>query len=135
MSTQSINITRNVNNVNKIKVREDILKVKSLIQEPGAIRVRSDLEEIMAQLRELGMKVEELRRKWESERGSISLKRKKQIIALLKNKEMTALEIGRALGISRTRATEYLKKLEREGIVEGRYIGKRKYYGLKGEKG
>jgi len=118
--------------VNKISIREDVLKVKSLIEEPGVIRVRSDLEEIMAQLRELGHAVEELRKKWEREEGSVSLKRKKQIIAVQKSREMTAEEVGGKLGISRTRATEYLKKLEREGIVKGRYVGRMKYYGLKG---
>lgn len=107
-----------------------MLKVKTLLDEPGVIRVRSDIDELMAQLRDMGMQVEELRERWKKEEGSISLKRKKQIIAVLKGREMSAFNVGRKLGISRTRATEYLRKLESEGIVGGRYVGKRKYYYL-----
>ena len=113
-----------------VKIREDILRVKSLIQEPGNIRVRSDLDELMSQLKELGHQVDEMRSRWESERTPVSTKREKQIIAILKGKSMTSSEIGRQLGVSRSRVTEYLKQLENDNIVMGKLVNRKKYYSL-----
>ena len=117
-----------------VKIREDILKVKSLIQEPGLVRVRSDMDELMSQLKELGHAVEDLRGKWESEKSTVSVKRENQVVAVLKDKSMTSTEIGKILGISRTRVTEYLKQLEKDNIVMGKLVRRKKYYSLvKGE--
>ena len=117
-----------------VKIREDILKVKSLIQEPGLVRVRSDMDELMSQLKELGHAVEDLRGKWESEKSTVSVKRENQVVAVLKDKAMTSTEIGKILGISRTRVTEYLKQLEKDNIVMGKLVRRKKYYSLvKGE--
>ena len=113
-----------------VKIREDILKVKSLIQEPGMVRVRSDMDEIMAQLEELGHAVESLKDKWKDDKGPVCLKREKQIIAILKDKSMTSSQIGKKIGISRSRVTEYLKQLEDDNIVFGKFVGRKKYYCL-----
>lgn len=113
-----------------VKINKDILKVKSLIQEPGLVRVRSDMDELMSQLKSLGHEVDDLKNKWESEKSTVSLKRENQVVAVLKDKSMTSTEIGKILGISRTRVTEYLKQLERDNIVMGKLVQRKKYYSL-----
>lgn len=120
--------------VGHVKIREDILKIKSLIQEPGLVRVRSDMDELMSQLKELGHVVEDLRSKWETEKSTVSLKRENQVVAVLKDKSMTSTEVGKILGISRTRVTEYLKQLEKDNIVMGKLVRRKKYYSLVGGK-
>lgn len=117
----------------RISIKEDILRVKTLIQNPRKLSVRPEIEEVMIQVRELSNKLDELRKNWEKSQTTTSLKRRKQILVVLKRGNMTATEVGRAMGISRTRATEYLKKLEKEGLVRGEKKGKRKYYFLNKE--
>ena len=40
---------------------------------------------------------------------------------------------GKIMGISRTRASEYLNKLEKESVVISTKSGRKKYYSLKGD--
>lgn len=109
----------------KTKISDDLLKVKDLIGKP--IRNLSESSTIKLQLEELGHKIQDLEKKIEGT-GSFDLKRVKEIIFLLKNKEMTALDVGKMLKLSRNRTSEYLKKMEVEDILESRVVGKKKYY-------
>jgi response regulator of citrate/malate metabolism len=61
--------------------------------------------------------------------------RKKRIKELILNvlrekKRLTASQLGNLIGLSRTRCSEYLKELAREGKTEGVIIGREKYYRL-----
>ena len=115
----------------KTKISDDLLKVKDLIGKPR--RNLSESSTIKLQLEELGHKIQDLEKKIEGS-GSFDLKRVKEIIFLLKNKEMTALDVGKMLKLSRNRTSEYLKKMEVENILESRVVGKKKYYKIAGGK-
>ena len=120
----------------KVQISRDVLLIKDLIGSPRRVKVRDDREELIIQLRELGHRLEELENKFKEEKSSINLKRKKQIIFLLKGKALTANEVGKALKLSRSRANEYLKSMEEEGLAQGKLEGRKKYYTLvKGEDG
>jgi len=117
----------------KLRVREDVLRIKALISEPRNLKIRNDAEEYLTQLQELGFRIEELEKKLEEKESGVSYKRKKQIISILRSGKKTSTEAGRALGISRTRASEYLNKLESEGIIVSVRVDRKKYYSLKGD--
>jgi len=54
-----------------------------------------------------------------------------KIISLLESSgKLSPLQLAHLLGLSRTRANEYLKQMENLGLVEGSLIGKEKYYRL-----
>ena len=112
----------------KVSVSEDLLKVKDLIGRASHIRVRNLREEILTQLKELGYRMNEIEKKIKKNESSVTLKRKKQIIFLLKEKKMTAGEVGKYLNLSRNRANEFLKALERDGIVSWIVRGRKKYF-------
>ena len=120
--------------MDKIKVRADVLRLKSLISEPRNLRIRNDADEFVTQLRELGYRLEELEKKIEANETSASLKRKKQIIMILKSGKKTSTEVGRILKISRTRSSEYLNALEKKEIIISERINRKKYYTIRGVK-
>lgn len=111
--------------MNKIKISEDLLKIKDLIGKPR--RNFSEEIEIKTQLKELGHKVENMGKKVEG-KSNFDLKKIKGIIFLLKDRELTSSEVGKVLKISRNRASEYLKKMELDNILKSKFIGKKKYY-------
>lgn len=115
----------------KIKVSEDLIRVKDLIGRAGHIRVRNIREEVLTQLRDIGLRVDDLEDKLKKDTSSVNMKRKNQIIFLLKDKSMTADEIGKILNISRNRTNECLKSMERDGILDGELDGRKKYYRIK----
>ncbi|MBR9680866.1 MAG: helix-turn-helix transcriptional regulator [Candidatus Altiarchaeota archaeon] len=117
----------------KLRVREDVLRLKALISEPRNLRVRNEAEEYLTQLQELGFRIEELEKRLESKDSGVSYKRKKQMVAILRSGKKTSTEIGRILKISRTRSSEYLNGLEKDGIVMSVRVDRKKYYSLKGE--
>jgi predicted transcriptional regulator len=47
------------------------------------------------------------------------------------NKRLSSIQLAKLINISRTRANEYLRMMEKLGIVKGFLIGKEKYYQLK----
>lgn len=117
----------------KIKVKEDLLKVKDVIRRPVKARsFREEADQILLQLKDLNKKMEEIHSKVILNKESATkLKRKKQIIHLLKeNGGSTAAEIGEKLKLSRTRCSEYLNELEEEGIARGFQKGRKKLYKL-----
>jgi predicted ArsR family transcriptional regulator len=85
----------------------------------------------MTQLAELGYRIEKMEKKSKKMESNVNLKRKKQILFLLKEKSMTAADIGNTLKLSRNRANEYLKVMEKEGIIKGSIRERKKYYSLR----
>jgi predicted transcriptional regulator len=117
--------------VGKVIISEDLLKIKNIIGRPKKIKIRDSREEVLIQLKELGYKIETMEKNKKEADKSIAPKRKKQIIFLLKGRKFTSPDVGRALGLSRSRANEYLKFMEDEGLLKGEKRGRRKFYTLK----
>lgn len=115
----------------RIAVSEDLLKIRNLVGQPRRIRIREVKEEIVIMLKELGHRVEKLEKRLSREENDLNPKKEKQVLFLLKQKPMTAQEVGKKLGISRTRANQYLRFLESQGVLEGEKVGKKKYYKVK----
>ncbi len=115
----------------RIKISEDLLKVKDLIGRNPKVRMRNVRDEVLTQLQELGHRIDNLEKMFKKGETNVSLKRKKEILFLLKGRQMTPSEVGTALKLSRTRTNEYLKSLEKEKFIEGKFKGKKKYYYLK----
>ena len=120
--------------MDKVKVRSDVLRLKALISEPRNIKVRNEADEFLTQLKEMGYRLEELEKKLEGNHSAANLKRKNQMISILKSGKHTSTEVGKKLKISRTRASEYLNALEKDGIIVSERIDRKKYYMLRGEK-
>ncbi len=112
----------------KVEISEDLLRVKDLIGKPKRNLNESTI--LTNQLKDFGYKIEEIEKKIEN-RGKFDLKRIKELIFLLSDKELNANEVGRILKISRNRASEYLLKMEKDEILKSRFIGKKKYYFMK----
>jgi len=113
----------------KIIISEDLLKIKDMIGRPRLVR-RLENEEILSQMKELGYKIETMEKSQTPDK-SISPKKRKQILFLLKERKMSSPDVGKALGLSRSRANEYLKFMENEGVLTGEKIGRMKFYTLK----
>lgn len=116
-----------------VEVNKDLLKIKDIIKKPIKSRpYKEEVDEIVVQLGDLHKKVDEIRNDLMSKRESPrKLKRKKEIIFLLKEKtKLTASELSKLIDLSRTRASEYLNEMEKEGIVEGKKDGRKKFYRL-----
>lgn len=118
--------------VGKVIISEDLLKIRDMIGRPRKIKIRDSREELLIQLKELGYKIETMEKRQNTDK-SIAPKRKKQIIFLLKNRKLISSDVGRALGLSRSRANEYLKFMEQEGILISEKKGRKKFYTLKEE--
>jgi predicted transcriptional regulator len=111
---------------NKVEISTDLLIVKDLIGKPR--KALKDEEEFKNKLHSLGHRMDEIEKMVRDTKNNLDPKRKKEIIFLVENKEMTAEDIGKFLKMSRNRANEYLKGMEREGILSSRFFGKKKYY-------
>ena len=60
----------------------------------------------------------------------VKTKRKESVIRLLSEKSFTSSELSSATGMSRTRCNEYLRELEKDGMVKGIVRNKKKFYRL-----
>ena len=119
-------------NPGKVIVSEDLLKIKDMIGRPRKIKTRDSEKEVLTQLKEMGYKIETMENKGEKPKGkSIAPKKKKQILFLLKENKMTSSQLGEAMNMSRSRANEYLKFMESEGILTSMKKGRKKFYMLK----
>ena len=115
----------------RVKISEDLLKVKDLIGRIPKIRMRNVKEEVVIQLQELGYRIDNLEKMFKKGETRVGMKRKKEILFLLKGRDMTPSEVGKTLNLSRTRANEYLKLLEKDQFIEGKFKGKRRFYSIK----
>ena len=118
----------------KVKISEDLLRIKDLVGRAGQPRVRNVKDEVVTQLKELGYRIEKIEKNSKKLESSVNLKRKKQMIFLLKEKPMSAADVGKALKLSRNRANEYLKAMEKEGIIKGSIRERKKYYSVRVKK-
>jgi predicted HTH transcriptional regulator len=117
----------------RISVTEDLMRIKDMIGHPAKRAHYQTVDEIIVQIKELNEKVNDIEKKLKLKKSNspMILKRKKQIVFLLKqNKALSPAKLGELLNISRTRANEYLKEMEEEGIVKGFSNGRRKFYAL-----
>ena len=67
-------------------------------------------------------------------KNNIPLKEKTKVaikLILKKHGKMTSNQLSKILHLSRTRCSEYLKELEKEKIVKGEIIKRKKYYAIK----
>ena len=68
----------------KVIVSEDLLLMKDMIGRPRKVKFHDSREEMLIQLKELGYKVETMEKNKKEEDKSITPKRRKQILFLLK---------------------------------------------------
>ena len=116
-----------------VKVGKDLLKIKDQIRRPVKRKDRkSQMAQIESQLSELTEKIEEIRDNISGNGSSYTkLKKKKEIIYILKNEgEVTTTELSDMIDLSRTRSSEYLNEMRKEGILKAKKSGKKKYYKL-----
>lgn len=117
----------------RVEISKDLLMIKDIIGHPIRRPAITSIEEIVVQLKELNKRIDDVERKLRLKKSNspVVLKRKKQIVFLLKqNKALSPSELGELLNISRTRANEYLRDMEDEGIVVGVSKGRNKFYKL-----
>lgn len=116
-----------------IKLNKDLLKIKDQIRKPVNRKDRkSEIAQIESQLSELTEKIDEIRENISNGNSShTKLKKKKEIIYILKNEgEVTTTELSDMIDLSRTRSSEYLNEMRKEGILKAKKSGKKKYYKL-----
>jgi len=96
------------------RLMEKITSIERMVQE-----LKTELELIKSKL-----KVEELPM-------PLSERTKELIKTILKrNPFLSAQDIAKIIGLSRTRVVEYLVEMEQNGIVKSKYEGKKKLYYL-----
>ncbi len=143
---------------NKRREINSLLVLKSKLNQEG-VRLREDfdsgkadwmeqkMDDILFRLREMEKKLEGVKRERihdileyqkvaSSGRGKPesmrTLKVKSMIKSLLEeHKKLTSSDLNRLLKLSRTRCNEYLVELEREGLVQGATIRRKKFYELR----
>lgn len=87
----------------------------------------------MVKLNELIERIENIEKILDNqeEEGVRKSKVKDQIIPLLQqNKKLTASQLSKLIGLSRTRCSEYFRELTKDGLTEGVIINRQKYYKL-----
>ncbi len=104
------------------------------------------IDEILFKMRDLDRKIESIRRerihefiemerfskKIEEEESPRTRKVKAMIKSLLEEHgKLSASQLSKMIKLSRTRCSEYLKEMERQGIVEGTTIRRQRFYHLK----
>jgi Fic family protein len=116
------------------------------IQPEGLGLIEQKMDDILIKLKGLERKVENVRRERitdfiDSEKmakggeapkeGARKLKVKGIIRSLLEQHgKLTSYDLSRMLKLSRTRCSEYLKDFERNGVVEGETVRRKRFYSL-----
>lgn len=83
---------------------------------------------------ELKEEILELRRKLRERGKEIRLSEKTKLaikLIIRKHGRVTASQLSRLINLSRTRCNEYLKQMEKEGILTSKIEGKKKFYFLR----
>jgi len=115
-------------------MREKIRELISEELENSGINRRID--DILKTVRKMDKKVENLKSSLvplsRSKADSIrKIKMKRMVIELLtKYNRMTSSDLSVHLDLSRTRCSEYLKELERDGVTRGILVSRQKFYEL-----
>jgi len=121
---------------------ENELPIEEILRQMDAQRARMAIE--LEKLKNLGGKIQEIdNRLREMERiisaGGFKLRTKpvtsktKEAIKMILQKygELTPFQLSKLIKLSRTRCNEYLKEMEREGILISRIDSRKKYYKLR----
>ena len=109
--------------------------LKDVDKEMGPDTQNMNIQKTGSDLNELMQRIEKIEKMLEirQSEGVRKNKVKEQIISLLQqNKRLTATQLSRLIGLSRTRCSEYFRELMREGLAEGVIINRQKYYKLVG---
>jgi len=117
----------------KVKVKEDLLAIKDQIRSPVKQRLhQNEIEQITSQLQDLSEKIDNIEKNMTGGKESATkLRKKKEVIFLLKQEgRVTTSQLSDKIDLSRTRCSEYLNELKKEGIVDCEREGRSKYYTL-----
>lgn len=117
----------------RVAIAEDLLKIKNLIGKPTKRNYTQGVEDILVQLRDVNSRLDSVegKLKLKKESSPAIIKKKSQVVFLMRqHKQLTAAKLGDLLRISRTRSNEYLREMEKDGIVEGVSQGRKKLYRL-----
>lgn len=135
----SLLILKNKLQKERIKVNRDV--------EVNAPWMEQKMDDILFRLREMEKKIEDVKRdrihefldyerlatrSQQVDGDSLrTMKVKGMIKSLLgEHKKLTTPEVSRLINLSRTRCSEYLKDMERRGIVMGTTVRRQKFYEL-----
>ena len=119
--------------------REKILrdKIKEIVlEELSKSELHKKIDDFSSQIKKLEKMIEDLKSSFlplsRSKTDSIrKLKMKRLIIEhLRKHERLTSKQLSTFLDLSRTRCSEYLVEMERDGIVRGVIISRNKFYEL-----
>ena len=131
----------------KSKLNQENIKLREDFDEKKADWMEQKMDDILFRLREMEKKIEGVRRERihdileyqkisnvpgknrpESMR---TLKVKSMIKSLLEeHKKLSSTDLGRLLKLSRTRCSEYLNELVREGVITSTTVRRKKFYEL-----
>ena len=101
-----------------------------------------DMEHIKGRLEEISEKLSKLHERMDGAEGKrpappvqegVKKARLKKVIEnnLKEHGKLTAYDLGQMLSLSRTRCSEYLKEMERAGIVKGTTSSRKRYYEIR----
>ncbi len=119
----------------RVAVSKDLLKVKDLVCRRENVWQGAEHETVTSHVEELGRRMNELETmiRAKKSKSATVYRRKKQIAYLVRQRgHVSASDVSKALGISRNRANEYLKGMERSGLLEARKNGRLAMYSAGG---
>ncbi len=131
----------------KSKLNQENIRLRDDFDEKKADWIEQKMDDILFRLREMERKLEGVKRErihdlLEYQKMSTSpgkkrpesmrtLKVKSMIRSLLEeHKKLSSTDLSRLLKLSRTRCSEYLIELEREGVLAGTTVRRKKFYEL-----
>jgi response regulator of citrate/malate metabolism len=132
----------------KSKLNQERIKLREDFDSKKADWIEQKMDDILYRLREVEKKLEGVRRErihdlLEYEKVAKSpdrkvpeslrtLKVKSMIKSLLEeHRKLTSSDLSKLMNLSRTRCNEYLIDLERQGVVRGTTVRRKKFYELK----
>ena len=117
----------------RVRVRKDLLDIKDQVRKPVERGDKvSEIRHMNSKLDDLADKIEEIRDVLHSDGSSgVKTRKKKEIICFIKDNGRTnASELSDQMDLSRTRCSEYLNEMKREGILTSEKEGRKKFYKL-----
>jgi Fic family protein len=131
----------------KSKLNQERVKLREDFDSRKADWIEQKMDDILFRLREVEKRLEGVRRErihdlleyekltkksGEKPESLRTLKVKSMIKSLLEeHKKLASSDLSNLLNLSRTRCNEYLVELEREGVVQGTTVRRKKFYMLK----
>jgi Fic family protein len=110
----------------------DLQRIQIALELENLRNLNKRLDDIVMRLTNIERLIEEKGISRVKQPTSVTNKTKELIkLILQKQGELTPIQLSKLIGLSRTRCNEYLKDMEREGIVTSRKIGRRKVYKLR----